>query len=79
MNSSHVLTIDLPVTLFRAASRMAAERGISLVRLAREAIEEKTNGRDEMDLSKAYESLAEDPAEADVEVFFPAQAEAVRE
>jgi len=77
MGSSHALTIKLPPNLFRAATELAANRGISLAILAREAIEEKTMKRAEEDLSAAYETMAED-SETDVDAFFEAQAEAVR-
>lgn len=77
MGSSNALTIKLPPNLFRAASELAADRGISLAILAREAIEEKTKKRPQEDLTAAYEILAED-SETDVDVFFEAQAEAVK-
>ena len=80
MKTSHALTIELPSSVYQAFTELATDRGISIVALAREAIEEKARRRRETDdLAEAYEILSEDPEAADVEPFFRAQAEAVRE
>ena len=42
MNGTHVLNIDLPSALYDAARKLAKERGISLTRLARDAIAAET-------------------------------------
>jgi len=54
---------------------MADGRGISINRLVQEAIAEKAV---EERLSRAYDMLAEDWVEADVESFFAIQAEALQ-
>jgi hypothetical protein len=52
---------------------------MSLAELGREAITEKARSRQPMDLAEAYEVLAGDSEETNVEVFLAAQSEAIAE
>jgi len=56
---------------------MADRLGISINRLVQEAIAEKAEKSVEERLSRAYDMLALDPAEADVESLFAVQVEAL--
>lgn len=73
----HALTIRLPEQVYRAARNMADRRGISINRLVQEAIAEKAEKSVEERLSQAYDLLARDSAESDVESLFAVQAEAL--
>jgi hypothetical protein len=73
----HALTIRLPEQVYRAARNMADRRGISINRLVQEAIAEKAAKSMEKRLDRAYDVLALDSAEADVEGLFAIQAEAL--
>lgn len=73
----HALTVRLPDQIYRAARNMAERRGISINRLVQEAIAEKAKTSLEERLSRAYDVLAEDSSEADVEHAFAVQAEAI--
>ena len=73
----HALTIRLPATVYQAAKKLAMRQGISMNRLVQDAIAEKAVESLEKRLSRAYDVLAEDPAEADVERSFALQAEAL--
>ncbi len=77
METTHILKISLPETVYRAASEVASEQGVSLEQLAREVIAAQAQRPAEMDLSEAYEILAEDAEATDVEIFMEAQAEAL--
>jgi predicted DNA-binding ribbon-helix-helix protein len=71
------LTVRLPDPVYQAARNMAERRGISINRLVQEAIAEKAKTSLEERLSRAYDMLAEDSAETDVEHAFAIQAEAL--
>ena len=73
----HALTVRLPESVYRAARNMADRRGISMNRLVQEAIAEKAEKSVEERLSRAYDMLAEDTAETDIEKSFAIQAEAL--
>jgi len=73
----HALTVRLPDSIYRAARNMADRRGISINRLVQEAIAEKAEKSVEERLSQAYDMLAGDSAETDVEKLFAIQAEAL--
>jgi len=73
----HALTLRLPDSVYRAARNMADRRGISINRLVQEAIAEKAEKSVDDRLSQAYDMLAEDTAETDVEKFFAIQVEAL--
>jgi len=75
MDMDHALTVRLPDPVYRAARNMADRRGISINRLVQEAIAEKAEKSVEERLSRAYDVLALDSAEADVESLFAIQAE----
>jgi hypothetical protein len=73
----HALTVRLPEQVYRAARNMADRRGISINRLVQEAIAEIAVKSVEERLDRAYDMLALDSAEADVESLFAIQAEAL--
>jgi hypothetical protein len=73
----HALTIRLPEPVYQAARNMADRRGISINRLVQEAIAEKAEKTVEESLHRAYDMLAADQAEADIESSFAIQAEAL--
>lgn len=73
----HTLTVRLPDTLYRAARNMADRRGISLNRLVQEALAEKAEQALRERLERAYDVLAEDAEQADVEKYVAVQAEAL--
>jgi hypothetical protein len=73
----HALTVRLPGLVYQAARNMAEQRGISINRLVQEAIAEKAEKSVEERLTRAYDLLAMDSAEADVENSFAIQAEAL--
>ena len=77
MPTTHVLKVSLPETVYQAAAHLAAEQGVSLEQLAREAIASTAARPPEVDLAEAYELLAGDAEEADVEIFLEAQSEAL--
>jgi len=72
----HALTLRLPDQIYRVAKDMADRRGISINRLAQEAIAEKAEELAEAEgrLRRAYDVLAQDTAGADVENLFAIQA-----
>ncbi|HEX4965802.1 MAG TPA: hypothetical protein VF173_33645 [Thermoanaerobaculia bacterium] len=74
---NHALTVRLPDFVYQAARNMADRRGISINRLVQEAIAEKAEKSVEEGLRRAYDMLAGDPVEADVENSFVIQAEAL--
>jgi predicted DNA-binding ribbon-helix-helix protein len=73
----HALTVRLPDSVYRAARNMAERRGISMNRLVQEAISEKAEKSVEERLSRAYDMLAEDSEQTDIEKSFAIQAEAL--
>ena len=73
----YALTVRLPDQVYRAARNMADRRGISINRLVQEAIAEKAEKSVEERLSRSYDLLALDSAEADVESLFAVQVEAL--
>jgi hypothetical protein len=77
MAATHALTVRLPEPVYRAARRLAARQGVSINRLVAEAISEKARQATAARLKRAYDVLAEDAAEYDVERFVGLQAEAL--
>jgi predicted DNA-binding ribbon-helix-helix protein len=77
MDMDHALTVRLPDHVYQAARNMAGRRGISINRLVQEAIAEKAEKSMEERLSRAYDLLAVDSEEADIENSFAIQAEAL--
>ena len=75
--ADHALTLRLPDRIYRAARNMAGRQGISINRLVRQAIVEKAGTSVKDRLTRAYELLADDPAEASVEDALAVQAEAI--
>jgi hypothetical protein len=79
MDARHALTIELPETLYTKLARAAASRGKNLMTFAREALIEQAERLDEAELASAYELLANDAEECDVEPLFAAQAATLME
>ncbi len=73
----HALTVRMPDQVYRAAKSMARRRGISMNKLVQEALAEKAERASQDRLKRAYDLLAEDAEEADVEQFVAVQAEAL--
>jgi predicted DNA-binding ribbon-helix-helix protein len=73
----HALTVRLSDPIYRAAKTMADRRGISLNRLVQEALAEKAEHSVAERLRQAYDLLAADSAEDDIESSFAIQAEAL--
>ncbi len=73
----HALTVRLPDQVYQAARNMADRRGISINRLVKEAISEKAERSLDERLSHAYDLLAADQAETEIERSFAIQAEAL--
>ena len=73
----HALTVRLPDQIYQAARNMADRRGISINRLVKEAISEKAEQSLNARLSQAYDLLAADSTETDIESSFAIQAEAL--
>jgi hypothetical protein len=77
MPTTHVLKVSLPESVYQAAAHLAAELGVSLQQLACEAIASRAAKPAGLGLTEAYELLAEDAEETNVEIFLEAQAEAL--
>ena len=75
--ADHALTVRLPDQVYRAARNMAVRRGISINRLVQQAISEKAGTSMKDRLARAYDVLADDPAETSVDDALALQAEAV--
>ena len=72
-------TIRIPGHLYDQARRLARRQGTSLNQLAASGLSELTRQDGEKQLRDAYERLAVDSAEMDVESFIAAQAEVVND
>lgn len=79
METRHAVQVDLPTPVYETALELATARGMSLAEFACEAITEKAQSPPSKDLAEAYEVLAEDSEETNVEVFLAAQSEAIAE
>jgi urease gamma subunit len=75
--TDHALTVRLPDKVYRAARNMAERQGISLNRLVQQAIAEKAGKSVKHRLEQAYDLLADDPLESNVEEALSVQVEAV--
>ncbi len=73
----HALTVRLPDLVYQAARNMAERQGISINRLVKEAISEKAERSLDERLSQAYDLLAADSEETEIESAFAIQAEAL--
>lgn len=77
MADAHALTVRLPGPIYRRAKRLARAEGVSVNALVSAAIADKARRAAAKRLSQAYDRLAEDAAEADVESLLEAQVEAL--
>jgi post-segregation antitoxin (ccd killing protein) len=77
MADTHALTVRLPGPIYRTAKRLARAEGVSVNALVSAAIADKARRAAAKRLSRAYDRLAEDAAESDVESLLEAQVEAL--
>ena len=77
MADAHALTVRLPGPIYRTAKRLARAEGVSVNALVSAAIADKARRTAAKRLSRAYDRLAEDGAEANVENLLEAQVEAL--
>ena len=77
MADAHALTVRLPGPIYRTAKRLARAEGVSVNALISAAIADKARRAAARRLSHAYDRLAEDAGEADVERLLEAQVEAL--
>ena len=77
MAEAHALTVRLPGAVYRTAKRLARAEGVSINTLVSAAIADKARRTATRRLSKAYDLLGEDLAEAKVEGLLEAQVEAL--
>jgi predicted DNA-binding ribbon-helix-helix protein len=77
MADAHALTVRLPGPIYRTAKRLARAEGVSVNALVSAAIADKARRTAAKRLSRAYDRLAEDAAEANVESLLEAQVEAL--
>ena len=77
MAEAHALTVRLPGPIYRTAKRMARAQGVSINALVSAAIADKARRAATRRLSRAYDLLGEDAAEANVEGLLEAQVEAL--
>ena len=77
MADAHALTVRLPGPIYRTAKRLARAEGVSVNALVSAAIADKARRTAGRRLSRAYDRLAEDAAEANVENLLEAQVEAL--
>ncbi len=77
MTEAHALTVRLPGPIYRTAKRLARAEGVSINALVSAAITDKARRAAAKRLSRAYDLLGEDAAEANVEGLLEAQVEAL--
>ncbi len=77
MADAHALTVRLPGPIYRTAKRLARAEGVSVNALVSAAIADKARRTAARRLSRAYDRLAEDAAEANVQHLLEAQVEAL--
>jgi hypothetical protein len=77
MAEAHALTVRLPGSIYRTAKRLARAEGVSINALVSAAIADKARQAAARRLSRAYDLLGEDMAEAGVEGLLEAQVEAL--
>ena len=77
MADVHALTVRLPGSIYRTAKRLARAEGVSINALVSAAIADKARRTAARRLSRAYDRLAVDSAEASVESLLEAQVEAL--
>ena len=77
MAEAHALTVRLSGSVYRTAKRLARAEGVSINALVSAAITEKARRAAAKRLSRAYDLLSEDAAEANLEGLLEAQVEAL--
>jgi hypothetical protein len=77
MAEAHALTVRLPGSIYRTAKRLARAEGISVNALVSAAIADKARRTAAKRLSRAYDLLGADLAEANVEGLLEAQVESL--
>ena len=77
MAGAHALTVRLPGSVYRTAKRLARAEGVSINALVSAAIADKARRAAVRRLSRAFDLLGEDQAEATVEGLLEAQVEAL--
>jgi hypothetical protein len=73
----HQVTLRLPEPLYLQVKQLARRRQISINRLAQEGLESIAQQSLVREMRAAYDALALETEESDVEVFFAAQSEVV--
>jgi post-segregation antitoxin (ccd killing protein) len=77
MAEVHALTVRLPGPVYRTAKRLARAEGVSVNALVSGAIADKARRTAAKRLSRAFDLLGEDVAQANVEGLLEAQVEAI--
>jgi len=75
--SMRQITLRLPEPLYLQARRLAQTRRVSINKLAQEGLESLAQQAFVREMQAAYEALATNPAETEVETYFAAQREVV--
>ena len=73
--TAHQVTLRLPKTLYRDVKRVAAQRRLSINRLAQQELERLVREAEDAEMAAAYEALSED--EESAEQYFAAQREVI--
>jgi len=77
MAEAHALTVRLSGSVYRTAKRLARAEGVSINALVSAAVSDRARRAAARRLSRAYDLLGEDMAEANVEGLLEAQVEAL--
>ena len=77
MAEAHALTVRLSGSVYRTAKRLARAEGVSINALVSAAVSDRARRAAARRLSRAYDILGEDMAEANVEGLLEAQVEAL--
>ncbi len=77
MAKAHALTVRLSGSVYRTAKRLARTEGVSINALVSAAITDRARRAAAKRLSRAYDFLGEDMAEANVEGLLEVQVEAL--
>ena len=76
-NPARQITLRLPEPLYTQIKQLARKRRVSINQLAQESLEATAHEALMHEMRAAYEALASDTEETDVEAFLPAQSEAM--
>lgn len=78
MPATHAMTLRLPGPIYKAARRLARQRGVSLNRFVQDAIADQARRSVEARLRNAYDALSQDELAArEVESALAVQVEAI--